>query len=478
MTIVAELVSRVVRTIREQQLFSPGDTLIVALSGGADSTALLDLLGRLPGFGLRLVAAHLNHCLRGAESDGDEQFCRRLAGDHGVPIEILRVDVKQFAASAGLNLEDAGRRARIAFLEQMREKYCAAAIVTAHHGDDQAETVLMRLLRGSGMTGLSGMQYRNRRGHIRPLLDVTRAEIERYLAELGLAWREDASNRDLDFLRNRIRHQLLPLLEQYNPAIRHTLTATAALLSDENALLDSLAEQAFEACWHSSADNSLACGIAEFRAHPPALQRRMLRHVCLRLAGNIEGFTLAHIESIRQLPDSLRPNARITLPQGIGAMREYDRIVLRLNQREAAVVAEDIIIPAPGSYRFPWGGSLEVETCATLVDFSQLPADVACFDMARTPFPWRVRSFRAGDRIVPFGMTGRKKVKDVFIDRKIPLSDRGRIPLVFCGDELIWIAGVCASESCRIAHADAALVKVEWHDEKCSDHRRRQPDEI
>jgi len=465
-TIVAELVSRIVRTIREQQLFSPGDTLIVALSGGADSTALLDLLGRLPGYDLRLVAAHLNHCLRGAESDGDEQFCRGLAGDHGIPIEILRLDVKQFAASAGLNLEDAGRRARIAFLEQMREKYCAAAIVTAHHGDDQAETVLMRLLRGSGMTGLSGMQYRNRRGHVRPLLDVTRAEIERYLAELGLAWREDASNRDLDFLRNRIRHQLLPLLEQYNPAIRRTLTATAALLSDENALLDSLAEQAFEVCWHSSHGShgsSLVCGIAGFKAHPPALQRRMLRLACLRLAGNLVGFTLGHIESIRQLPDSPRPNARLSLPQGIGAMREYDRIVLRFNPREAPVVAEDIIIPAPGSYRLPWGGSLEVETCSTPVDFNQLPAGAACFDMSRTPFPWRMRSFRAGDRIVPFGMTGRKKVKDIFIDRKIPLPDRRRIPLVFCGDELIWIAGVCASESCRIAHADAALVKVEWH---------------
>lgn len=461
-TIVAELVSRVVRTIREQQLFRPGDTLIVALSGGADSTALLDLLGRLPGFDLRLVAAHLNHCLRGVESDGDEEFCRRLADDHGVPIEILRVDVKQFAATGGLNLEDAGRRARIAFLEQMREKYCATAIVTAHHGDDQAETVLMRLLRGSGMTGLSGMQYRNRRGHIRPLLDVTRAEIERYLAELGLAWREDASNRDLDFLRNRIRHELLPLLEQYNPAIRRTLTATAALLSYENALLDSLAEQAFETCWHSSHDSSLVCGIAEFKEHPPALQRRMLRHACLRLAGNLEGFTHGHMESVRQLTDSLRPNARITLPQGIGAMREYDNIVLRLDQQEAAVIAEDVIILAPGSYHLPWGGTLEVEICVGPVDFNQMPADVTCFDMARTPFPWRVRCFRAGDRIVPFGMTGRKKVKDVFIDRKIPLPDRRRIPLVFCGDELIWIAGVCVSESCRIAHADADLVKVKF----------------
>lgn len=466
MTIVTELVSRVVRKIREQQLFNPGDTLIVALSGGADSTALLDLLGRLPGFDLRLVAAHLNHCLRGEESDGDEEFCRRLAGDRGLPIEVVRVDVKNYAATDGLNLEDAGRRARILFLEQMREKYSAAAIVTAHHGDDQAETVLMRLLRGSGMTGLSGMQYRNERGYVRPLLDISRADIEQYLIELGLAWCEDASNHDLDFLRNRIRHELLPLLEQYNPAIRHALTATAALLSDENALMDSLTEQAFEACWYSSHDSSMVCGIVEFKAHPPALQRRMLRHACLRLAGNLEGFDHGHIESIRQLPDSPRPNARLSLPQGISAMREYDRIVLRFSTQEASLYTEELSIPAPGSYRLHWGGSLVVEMCSATIDFNQLPADVACFEISRTPFPWRVRSFRAGDRIVPFGMTGRKKVKDVFIDRKIPLPDRRLIPLLFCGDNLIWIAGVCASETCRINAVEPVVIRVEWHREK------------
>ena len=169
-----------------EQLFKPGDTLIIGLSGGADSCALLDLLATLPGFPLRLVAAHLNHCLRGADSDADEQFCRDLAARHDIPFESRRVDIRAAATADMLNLEDAGRRARIAFFEELRSTWQAAAIVLAHHADDQAETVLMRLLRGSGMTGLAGMSWSNGRGYIRPLLGITRAEIEAYLAERHL----------------------------------------------------------------------------------------------------------------------------------------------------------------------------------------------------------------------------------------------------------------------------------------------------
>lgn len=455
------LISHLDRTIREQQLFNPRDTLIVALSGGADSCALLDLLVRLPGFNLRLVAAHLNHCLRGAESEGDEQFCRELAASHGIPFESGRVDIKALAKSEGLNLEDAGRRARIAFLDQLREKHGAAAIVTAHHGDDQAETVLMRLLRGSGMTGLSGMQHHNQRGYLRPLLDVTRAQIEHYLTELGLAWREDSSNRDHNFLRNRIRHELLPLLEQYNPAIRQRLTATAAILSDEDALLDSLAERACAELFHRD-DTEIACSSTGLKTHPPALQRRILRLAYRQLAGNLDGLGLEHIEAVLRLTDSPRPNARLSLPQNISAVREYDRIMLRSGVELSPDGSGEISISAPGLYRWPGGGSLTVEVCSAPPDFNNLPAGSACFDLDQLPFPWLVRTFRPGDRIVPFGMTGTKKVKNIFIDAKLPLAERKRIPMLFCNGELIWIAGVRSSESGRINPTSSTFAKVSY----------------
>ncbi len=461
MKINSALLSKVVRTIREQQLFQADDTLIVALSGGADSTALLDLLNRLPGFNPRLVVAHLNHCLRGSESDADEAFCRKLAEKYEVPYENRRVDVKYLAKSEGLNLEDAGRRARMNFLDLVREKHGAAAIVTAHHSDDQAETILMRLLRGSGMTGLCGIPYRNQRGYIRPLLNAAREEIVQYLQERGLDWREDASNLDTSFMRNRIRHELLPLLEQYNPAVRRTLISTAAILSDEDELLDALAEQAFSSLW-SGHGSDYVCSIVEIKAYPIALRRRILRYACRRLAGNLDRFNLGHIESILQMLDSPRPNSRLSLPQSISAVREYDRLLLRLRTEGSLGDSGEVLIKAPGHYRLPDGGSLQVAISSTPLDFHDLSAGSACFNINKTPFPWRVRTFRPGDRMTPLGMTGRKKVKDIFIDKKVPLSERKCIPLVFCGDDLIWIAGVCISELCRIDNPAAATVMGTW----------------
>lgn len=455
------LISRLARTICQQQLFRAHDRLVVALSGGADSCALLDLLTRLPGYDLVLVAAHLNHGLRGAESDGDEQFCRELAAGYGIPFESCRIDVGALAQAEGLNLEDAGRRARISFLDAVRQQHGAAAVVTAHHSDDQAETVLMRLLRGSGMAGLSGMRYRNQRGYLRPLLDVTRAQIEQHLVQEGLAWREDASNRDTNFLRNRIRHELLPLLEQYNPAIRQRLTSTAAILADEEQLLESLAETAFEELFRRN-DGGLAGSIAGLKTHPAALQRRILRLAYRQLTGNLDGLGLEHIEAVLRLPDSPRPNARLALPQNISVLRAYDRLLFRSGPENPPDPAVETVISAPGQYRVAGGGILTIETASAPVDFNNLPADSACFDLYRTPFPWLVRTFQPGDRMAPFGLGGSKKVKEIFINRKIPLAERRRIPLVFCGEDLIWIAGVCTSELCRIDDAASSVILVSW----------------
>jgi tRNA(Ile)-lysidine synthase len=463
------LVSRVEQTIRRQRLFRPGDTLVVALSGGADSTLLLDLLTRLPGYHLRLVAVHLNHCLRGAESDGDEEFCRGLAARHAVQFESRRIDIRQMAADLRLNLEDAGRRARIEFLDEIRSTYGAAAVLLAHHADDQAETVLMRLLRGSGMTGLSGMTYRNSRGYVRPLLDIARSEIERYLHHCGLEWREDASNSDTTYLRNRIRHELLPTLEEYNPAIRSTLAATASILSDDEALLEEMTLQAFgESC--GIGEGRVTCNVGQLRAFNPALRRRVLRQAFKQLAGTLVGVSLRHIDAICDLTDSGRPNSRLALPQGVAAVREYERLVLmrtgetvlRLRSANVPDTGFELLITEPGCYQLPSGGSIAVEMAggATIAT----DPGTACFDPVRTPFPWLVRTFRPGDRMTPFGMSGRKKVKDIFIDRKIPASERRRIPLLFCGDELIWIAGVCVSESGRIDNPSAAVVQVIWRE--------------
>jgi tRNA(Ile)-lysidine synthase len=452
------LPARIARDIREQRLFAHGDTIIVALSGGADSTALLDLLSRLPGLSPRFVAAHLNHCLRGPESDRDEEFVRSLAEHYRIPLECRRVDVKEYSQRERLNLEDAGRRARIGFLTELRHSWQATAVALAHHADDQAETVLMRLLRGAGPGGLAGMPYRNGRGFIRPLLGVTRAELTAYLVERGLAWREDASNQDTTFLRNRIRHELLPLLEQYNPAIRERLAATAAVLSDEHNLLDQLTQEALDrACIDDG--TVFACAISHLTEQPPALRRRFLRLLLERLAGNLDHFSSRHITAMERLLNSPRPNAALNLPQGITVLREYGSLVLRRTPAPLPAMGEQVIA-GTGHYPLPGGASLTLTSVPVSADVEPLAADTALFDPDRAPFPWHVRMFQNGDRMVPFGMTGSKKIKELFIDAKVPRSQRRSIPLLFCGDTLLWVCGLRASQLARLDNTSDRAIKA------------------
>ena len=461
------LLFRVEQTIRLQRLFTPGDTLVIATSGGADSTALLDLLYRLPDYNLHLIAAHLNHSLRGDESDADEEFCRSLASRYAIPFESRRIDVRKLASENQLNLEDAGRRARIRFLDEISMKHGATAVVLAHHADDQAETLLMRLLRGSGMTGLSGMAFRNARGYVRPLLDISRAEIVQYLRGLGLEWREDASNSDTIYLRNRIRHELLPLLEGYNPAIRSSLAGTASIISGDENLLGELTEQVFNQVCRMEGGRMVS-GLGQLRSLNPALRRRVLRHSFRQVTGTLEGLTLRHIDAICELIDSDRPNSRLSLPHAVSAVREYDRLILkqsgeaalRLRSVSAPETGFELLITEPGSYQLPSGGCITVDEPGPAA-FSA-DSGSACFDLGKISFPWLVRTFRPGDRMMPFGMSGRKKVKNIFIDRKIPPSERRLIPLLFRGNDLIWIAGVCASELCRIDTPSTATIQVTW----------------
>lgn len=452
-----DFVSRVERTICQHRLINRSDTVIVALSGGADSTALLDLLTRLPDFNLTIIAAHLNHGLRGAESDADQEFCRLLAARYAVKFEVRSVDIGAIASANRQNFEDAGRCARIAFLDEMRTAYSATAVTLAHHADDQAETVLMRLLRGSGMTGLSGMAYRNSRGYVRPFLDVNRSEIEIYLRGRDLEWREDSSNSDTSYVRNRIRHHLLPLLEEYNPAIRAGLASTALIVGGDELLLAELTEQAFASSCRI-AEGSVESSVLQLRTLNPALLRRVMRYAFSRLTGTLERVGHRHIDSLCDVIDSSRPTSQLSLPHGITALREYDRLSLMKIQNPENETDYEVLIAEPGRYQLPGGITIRVEL--TDPTAFRTDSDSGLFDLAKTPFPWSVRTFRPGDRMVPFGMNGRKKVKDIFIDRKIPQSERRNTPLLFCNNELIWIAGVCASNLVRIHEGTRVAVKA------------------
>lgn len=445
--------------IAEHHLFTEDDTVIVAVSGGADSVALLDILSSLADLHLRPVVAHLNHTLRGEESDADEEFVLNLAQSYGLPAELERVDVKEFSRMKGLSLEEGGRVARYSFFNYVARRYGANAVALGHHADDQAETVLMRLLRGSGTTGLCAMAPKSGENLVRPLLAATRREIEAYLHGRGLSYRHDSSNSDTGFLRNRIRHELIPCLETYNPAIRDRLVAMAETLARDEEVLELATAGAFarSAGW---IHDKVTLDIAGCRAEPAGLRYRLYRRAVREVRGGLERIGSRHLRDIDSMMHGRKPHLTLCLPDGMMVVKSYGTISFYQTSHEEASYAYELTVAGPGVFDIPGRYRLTVEEGTHHGNPEELPRSSAWFDAAAAPFPWLVRPFRAGDRIVPLGMTGHKKVKDLFIDEKIPLERRRRIPLFFSGDTLIWVGTVRPSAEVSVTGQTRRVIHV------------------
>jgi tRNA(Ile)-lysidine synthase len=420
------------RTIRKLPAGLEGTTLVCALSGGADSVALLDALRALArAGGFRVVAAHLDHGLR-PDSAADVTFCTELCQRLDVPLETARADVRARARLRHEGIEAAAREERYAFLRSVRQRHAASAIAVAHTRDDQAETVLLRLLRGAGGLGLAAM--RPIAGDLlRPLLAVSRAEVLAYLAERGLTWREDPSNTDRSLLRNRVRHDLLPYLEsQFNPRLRARLATTARLLRDENDLLDALAEELLARVCRSEHDGVLLArsGLAQA---PRALARRALRLACAR-AGVQRSLSAAHVEGILKLAGARAPSGRrLPLPGKCEVVCQFDE--LRIGPRAQRPRALGLPLSVPGQIEFPGGWTVSASVCASEPRASLERAHVSAEDAAGL----MVRTRRAGDRV----RVGEREIslKRFLCQRRVPVDERPRLPLVAVGPRVVWIPG-------------------------------------
>lgn len=450
-----------------------GAAVVVAVSGGADSMALLHAFHALaPRQGWRLTVAHLHHGIRGARADEDARFVRQAVRRLRLPCVVGRADVPALARRRGVSLEMAARTARYAFLLRTARRAGADVVATAHTADDQAETVLLKLLRGAGRTGLSGIAPETAVGGcrvVRPLLGVSRSAILAYLRQAGAAWREDETNADRSFLRNRVRHDLLPLLErEFNPRIRETLNRMSRIFAAEDEWLEELAARSAADCevpapGRDATGTALACD--RLRRLPLAVRRRVLRHWLIRRGVPESCLDFETLERVTALNDAARGNKVLLLGEGCRVRRSYGRLHLGAAD-PAASSAFMAVLRVPGTTLIPGAGWRIVTRLAPgLVKerapcAGTLPARASFSAAAWDRQAIAVRPWKAGDRMAPWGLAGTKKIQDILVDQKVPRAERQRLPVFESGGEIVWLPGYRVARSWAVTDPDALNLQV------------------
>ena len=449
------------KTVRKYDMLQPGERVVVAVSGGADSVALLHALWAIRvDFHLSLVVAHINHGLR-PEGERESLWVGRMAGKFGIPFQSKKVDVRSFRKEKALTLQEAARELRYSFLQEVARKCGAAKIAWGHTADDQAESLIIRLLRGSGTRGLSGIPPIRDGIHIRPLIEAWREEIEDFLGSQKISYLTDPSNQSFLYLRNRVRHELLPLLQRYNPRIRRILVQMADLFRAEEEFWRKHVDEKFPTVVRSRRKNGLSLDIPRLNAQPLPVRFRCLRSALQMVQGDLRRLSLSHIWAIQGLLDGTEPNKTLNLPQGLTVTRAYN--VLNLTRSREETTPFEYSVPGPGCVEIlEIGRSMrfEVQSRKRKVRFEEFP-NVALLDFDDLDFPLTIRTFRPGDRFQPLGMEGEKKVKDLFIDCKIPALYRKRVPILFRGDRLLWIAGIRIDHRARLKPETRNILRAE-----------------
>ncbi|MDK2784674.1 MAG: tRNA(Ile)-lysidine synthase [Bacillota bacterium] len=422
---------KVRQTVEEHGLFDRGDRVIVAVSGGPDSTALLLALAALsPEYNLHLTVAHLNHMFRGAEAETDARWVEELASRLDLPFVREDADVPALIRSTGLTVEQAGRVARYEFYERVARAVGATRVAVGQTLDDQAETVLLHLLRGAGLTGIAGIRPKRPAPYgyvVRPLLNVTRAETEAYCAAAGLTPRHDPYNDDLHYLRNRIRHRLLPwLAANINPRIKELLAQAAAIWQAEDDYLADCARTAYREVVRQEKE-AVALAGERLAALPLALRRRVVRLAFAALSDEeARDLAFEHTQALLEL--AAGSGRALDLPHGVHAER----------------VGAELVLTRPGTTLIPelgWAVHVIIEGKPAPYPSGSLVAS-ADFDYNEAGHQLFARNWRAGDWFCPRGLKGRKKLSDFFIDAKVPRPKRGRTLIITAGDDIIWVVGM------------------------------------
>lgn len=456
---------RVRRTIDRYHLLEKGDRLIVGVSGGVDSMVLLHLLNACrEAFDLSLVVAHVNHGFRPEESEREAELVQKESARLCLPFEYGKFNVKEFQKLGGLSPQDAARRIRFHFFYSLLHKHHAQKIALGHNADDQVETVLLRLIRGAGVRGLKGMLPLREGRVIRPLLEVWREEIDSFALRKKIPFLYDSSNLKGDYLRNRIRLSLIPFIEgEYQPNFKETLLRTSRILREEDDYLERGTEEAYQKIVHE-AEEALAFNFSEYQSLHRAIQWRVIRKILeKRLADEMttEDGREAGVHKVHQKLHQASPSFRVELPHGFRVEKQYD--VVRFGKKEVKPsLPFEVDLVSPGRTLVEEIGKQVVieETDRDRAGDASGPPDTALMDYESLRFPLKMRNFRPGDRFCPLGVKGSQKLKDFFIDHKVPRFERPRIPLVLSEERIVWIVGYRIDERVKITEKTKKVLKI------------------
>jgi tRNA(Ile)-lysidine synthase len=449
-----------IETIKEYKMLEPKDLVVVAVSGGADSTALLHLLDACKEqLGISLHIAHLNHNIRKGESDLDVRYVQGLAQRLKLPITVELFDVPSYAEKEKIGLEEAARDVRYSFFERLSRQIGANKIAVGHNADDNVETFLMRILRGSGIKGLCGIPPK--RGKIiRPMIKIWRREIEDYVGSLKLVPRRDHTNYESRFTRNRVRLKLIPQLKIYNLNIKEIILQTILLLTEDSNYLETRAEEALERAIIEEGEGEIKLDTEKIRRVDEPIQGHLLRKAIERVKGDLQELTFRHVRDMLAKLDASE-KWELHLPGGIfasGGRREL------LISREKRVPADqksfNYVVPVPGEVHIK-----EINRKLRTTPVEEMRTDhnaqTAYIDAALLGKNLVVRNRVEGDRFVPFGMRGSKKLQDFFVDEKVPAEMRDYIPVVESGSRLVWVGGYRLDDRFKVTRNTKKIIRLE-----------------
>lgn len=469
------MIKKIRRFIELNNMIEPKDNVVIGLSGGADSVCLLLMLSELQkDMDFSLIAVHINHCIRGEEADRDEQFSREICELAEVPFLAFSVDVVKLAEREKLSLEEAGRRARYNIFNQVLETSSGGKIAVAHHMDDQGETVLMNMLRGTGIKGLGGIQP-VRNNIIRPLLCVRRAQIEAWLMEKGQMFHTDSTNLDNEYTRNRLRNMIIPFFENsINPHSVENICSLAELATEAESYISRMADGVAVSCISKDEDGrSYSVNIEKLSGQDKVIRKYVIRNLLSGMVGNLRDISRNHVEEIMGL-ETMKVGSRIDLPQGISAKRGYRdiKIYIREDERESKVKVVTVDLEGKDSGTVMLGtGTYDQQRGRVFLDYAEFKKtwdfpkitgnDYAkMFDCDKIKFTLQFRTRQTGDYIQIDENGGKKKLKDFFIDQKVPKECRDKVLLLADGSHILWIVGYRMSEGYKVTGKTACVLQM------------------